>query len=106
MNSRGIKVSNGLIIGLHKEILTIFSKHYSIETKTLTVFQLYGFGDYNIERPSLKGFITEITGQWINGKYLYNKIREVDKGNSKYTKLRITDICLIPYLLLVIYYNN
>lgn len=88
MNIRGIQVSNNLILGLYDELLDIFSKQYSIEIKTLTVFQLYGFGNYNEERPSLKGFITERTGQWINGKYLYNKIREIDKGNSKYLKLR------------------
>ncbi|WP_299671224.1 hypothetical protein [uncultured Polaribacter sp.] len=103
MNSRGIQVSNGLILGLHKELLTIFSNHYSIEIKTLTIFQLYGFGDYNDEHPSLKGFITEITGQWINGKYLYNKIREVDRGNSKYTKLRRDYLSL---LLLAAGYNS
>jgi len=88
MNTRGIKVSKGLIICLHEELLSVFSKHYSLEIKTLTVFQRYGFGNYDEKRPSLKGFITEITGQWINGKYLYNKIREVDRGNSKYIKLR------------------
>jgi hypothetical protein len=103
MNTRGITVSNGLIISLQKELLTIFSKHYSIETKTLTVFQLYGFGDFNADRPSLKGFITEITGQWINGKYLYNKIKEIDRGNSKYTKLRRDYLSL---LLLAAGYNS
>ncbi|WP_340202134.1 hypothetical protein [Ascidiimonas sp. W6] len=103
MNTRGIQVSNGLIIGLHNELLAIFSKHYSIEIKTLTVFQLYGFGDYDEKRPSLKGFITEITGQWINGKYLYNKIREVDRGNSKYIKLRRDYLSL---LILTAGYSN
>lgn len=88
MNIRGIQVSNGLILGLHKELLSIFSKHYGIEIKTLTVFQLYGFGNYDENRPSLKKYIMEKTHQSINGKYIYNKIREVDKGNSKYIRLR------------------
>ena len=103
MNIRGIQISNGFILSLHKELLTIFSTHYSIETKTLTVFQLYGFGSYDENRPSLKGFIIEITGQWINGKYLYNKIREIEKGNSKYTKLRRDYLSL---LILTAGYDN
>jgi hypothetical protein len=103
MNTKGISVSNGLILALHKELLSVFSKHYNIKTKTLTVFQLYGFGDYSEKRPSLKGFITEITGQWINGKYLYNKIREVERGNSKYIKLRRDYLSL---LILTAGYDN
>ncbi|MFC4636024.1 hypothetical protein ACFO3O_19095 [Dokdonia ponticola] len=59
-----------------------------MEIKTLTVFQLYGFGDYDEHCPSLKNYIMEITNQLINGKYIYNKIREIDKGNSKYVRLR------------------
>lgn len=103
MNVRGIQISNGFMLSLHEELLTIFSKHYSIETKTLTVFQLYGFGSYDEGRPSLKGFITEITGQWINGKYLYNKIREVERGNSKNVKLRRDYLSL---LILAAGYDN
>ena len=88
MNTRGIKVSIGLIIILHRELLSVFSKHYSLEIKTLTVFQLYGFGNYEEELPNLKGFIAEVTGQWINGKYIYNKIREIEKGNNKSINLK------------------
>ncbi len=77
--------------------------YYSIETKILTVFQLYGFGSYDEERPSLKGFITEITGQWLNGKYLYNKIRVVERGNSKHIKLRRDYLSL---LILTAGYDN
>ncbi|WP_142784647.1 hypothetical protein [Changchengzhania lutea] len=103
MNIRGIKVSNGFISSLHRELLTVFSRHYNIEIKTLTVFQLYGFGNYNENRPNLKGYITEITGQWINGKYLYNKIKEIEKGNSKNIKLRRDYLSL---LIIATGYNN
>lgn len=88
MNIRGIQVSNSLMMGLHKEILSVFSKYYDIEIKTLTVFQLYGFGNYNEDKPNLKGFISEISGKWINGKYLYNKIKEIEKEPTKNIKLR------------------
>lgn len=88
MNIRGIELSNGFFLGLHREILSIFTKQYSIEIKTLTVFQLYGFGNYNEDKPNLKEFIIQKTGKWINGKYLYNKVKEVEKGNRKTVKMR------------------
>lgn len=88
---------------LHKELLTVFSKHYNIEIKTLSVFQLYGFGNFDEAKPNLKGLITEITGQWINGKYLYNKIREIDKGHSHHIKLRRDYLSL---LILTAGYDN
>lgn len=88
MSIRGIQISNEFLIGLHKELLSIFTKHYSIEIKTLTVFQLYGFGNYDEDKPNLKEFILEKTGKWINGKYLYNKVRELEKGSSKSVKMR------------------
>ncbi|MFV0247424.1 MAG: hypothetical protein ACK5H1_00485 [Tenacibaculum sp.] len=103
MNIRGIQISNGFMLSLHKELLVVFSKHYLIEIKTLTVFQLYGFGNYDESRPNLKGFIKEVTGQWINGKYLYNKIRETEKGNNKHTKLRRDYLSL---LILAAGYDN
>jgi hypothetical protein len=65
-----------------------FSEHYSVEIKTLTVFQLYGFGNYDDKLPNLKTIIDK-TGKWINGKYLYNKIKDIDKGNSKKIKENI-----------------
>jgi hypothetical protein len=88
MNVRGIKVSHNFFLSLHKELLEKLSKQYSIKIKTLTVFQLYGFGSYDENRPNLKSFIAETTGQWINGKYLYNKIREIEKGTNKFIRLR------------------
>jgi len=88
MKTRGIELTNNFYLGLHKELLQLFSKHYSIELKTLTVFQLYGFGNYDEPKPNLKGYITEKTGQWINGKYLYNKKREIDSGHKAKVKIR------------------
>ena len=88
MNIRGLQISIDLLLSLHQELLLAFSKLYSLETKTLTVFQLYGFGQYSEDKPSLKSFIAEITGQQINGKYLYNKVKEVERGNSQTVKLR------------------
>ena len=88
MSVRGINLSNDFLLSLHKEILISFSAYYEIEIKTLTVFQLYGFGKYNEEMPNLKKFIIEKTGNWINGKYLYNKIKDIEKGHDKDITLR------------------
>lgn len=88
MSVRGIDLSTDFIMSLHKELLVVFSEHYAIEIKTLTVFQLYGFGNYDDKLPNLKNFIIDRTGKWINGKYLYNKIKDIDKGNSKHIKVR------------------
>lgn len=88
MSTRGIELSNNFYIGLHEELLELFSKHYSIEVKTLTVFQLYGFGNYDEDKANLKAYITERTGKWINGKYLYNKRREIDSGHKTKIKIR------------------
>lgn len=103
MNVRGIKVTHNLLLSLHKELLEQLSEHYTIKTKTLTVFQLYGFGSYDEKRPNLKTFIAERTGQWINGKYLYNKIREIEKGSSKDIRLRRDYLSL---LILAAGYDN
>lgn len=103
MNIRGIQVSNGFLISLHSELLAVFSKHYSIEIKTLTVFQLYGFGNYDEDKPNLKKLITEKTGKWINGKYIYNKVREIEKGNSQYVKMRRDYLSL---LIIAVGYDN
>ncbi|HAY3535758.1 hypothetical protein [Elizabethkingia anophelis] len=88
MNKKGVQVSNDFLLALHKELIEIFSSHYSVEIKTLTVFQLYGFENYEEELPSLKKLIIEKTGKWINGKYLYNKKREIEKGTNKLVNLR------------------
>lgn len=88
MNAKGIQVSNELFLSLHKELLVVFAQHYTIEIKILTVFQLYGFSTYDEGRPNIRGFISEVAGQQINGKYIYNKIREIEKENSKYIRLR------------------
>lgn len=51
-----------------KELLNVFSDYYSVELKTFTVFQLYGFENYEEELPSLKKFIIEkqVSGLMVN----------------------------------------
>lgn len=68
MSERGIHVSNEFLLALHKELLNVFSDYYSVELKTFTVFQLYGFENYEEELPSLKKFIIEkqVSGLMVN----------------------------------------
>lgn len=49
-------------------------------TKTPKTFQLYGYGTFNDKKPSLKNDFEEIGSEFINGKYLYDKSRELEKG--------------------------
>jgi len=42
--------------------------------------QLYGFGNYDLEKPNLKNELETILKGYVNGKYLYNKYREAASG--------------------------
>ena len=44
------------------------------------VAQLYGFGNYDQNRPNLKKEFEKLSGGFINGKYLYDKSRELQTG--------------------------
>jgi len=63
-----------LLIG----IVNKFKGKYEI--KTINDSQLFGFGNYNDIKPNLKSEFEEITKGYINGKYLYNKNRELKQG--------------------------
>ena len=42
--------------------------------------QLYGFGNYDLEKPNLKDELETLLKGYVNGKYLYNKYREATSG--------------------------
>ena len=42
--------------------------------------QLYGFGNFNPDKPSIKKDLEHILKGYVNGKYLYNKKREANTG--------------------------
>ena len=44
------------------------------------ISQIYGFGNYNEKSPNLKAELESISGVFVNGKYLYDKKREVLSG--------------------------
>lgn len=59
-------------------IINRFKDKYEIEI--INDSQLFGFGNYNAEKPNLKSEFEKITKSYINGKYLYTKIRELKQG--------------------------
>lgn len=66
----------GLLLENIKEVFK--KKHNLIELPKS--MQFYGYGNYNPERPSLRGDLERIGSDFINGKYLYDKVREFHKG--------------------------
>lgn len=59
-------------------IINKFKNKYEIDI--INDSQLFGFGNYHVEKPNLKSEFEEITKNYINGKYLYNKNRELKQG--------------------------
>tara|TARA_R110002033_G_scaffold122333_2_gene164958 strand:+ start:5055 stop:6281 length:1227 start_codon:yes stop_codon:yes gene_type:complete len=49
-------------------------------TRLPKTFQLYGYGDFDEKKPNLKSDFEAIGSEFINGKYLYDKSRDLEKG--------------------------
>ena len=62
---------------LNSMIIQFKSSHTPFKFKDS---QLYGFGNYDIEKPNLKNELETILKGYVNGKYLYNKYREAATG--------------------------
>ncbi|MGQ1783895.1 hypothetical protein [Saccharicrinis sp. GN24d3] len=58
-----------------------FQKKHLIN-KLPKAFQLYGYGSFDESKPSLKTDFEEIGSEVINGKYMYDKYREFEKGRT------------------------
>ncbi|KXX68143.1 hypothetical protein [Flammeovirga sp. SJP92] len=62
------------------------------------VTQLYGFGNYDPNEPNLKSDFEKQSGDFVNGKYLYDKNRALESGkiqikiNSYYSQLMVNYI--------------
>ncbi len=52
-------------------------------SKLPKAFQLYGYADFNEKYPNLKQDFEIIGSEFINGKYLYDKSRELEKGKPQ-----------------------
>tara|TARA_R110000744_G_scaffold165290_1_gene282387 strand:- start:265 stop:1524 length:1260 start_codon:yes stop_codon:yes gene_type:complete len=62
-------------------ILKLFKHRHSLED--ISENQLYGFGNYDDNLPSLKKEFEKTSNGFINGKYLYNKYRELQSGKPQ-----------------------
>ncbi len=62
------------------------------------VTQLYGFGNYNANQPNLKQEFEKLTGGFINGKYLYDKNRELKAGKPILKLNGIYKVLLFQYI--------
>lgn len=62
------------------KILSHFRSKHSIDFPRYKENQLYGFGNYDLEKPNLKEDFESVLKGYVNGKYLYNKNREASTG--------------------------
>ncbi len=67
---------------LYAHLVQAFEQQFAVRANNLGNFQLFGFGSFNRRLPSLKLFIEQRTGKWVNGKYLYNKLKEYEHGKN------------------------
>jgi hypothetical protein len=63
---------------LERILFQFKNKHKDFFSNRVT--QLYGFGNYDKSLPNLRQDIEMLTGNYTNGKYLYDKNRELTSG--------------------------
>jgi len=63
-----------------------------------SVSQVYGFGNFDESLPNLKTALQEVSGEFINGKYLYDKNRELISGKPLIKLNRPYKYLLFEYL--------
>lgn len=85
-NLKNVKVKETLVLTktIFNTLLTMvisqFKKANVSENSNYRENQLYGFGNYDSEKPNLKSDFEKVLKGYINGKYLYNKSREASTG--------------------------
>lgn len=85
MENSKFKETNTLFITVHcfKILLDLMLTQFQEKHKVPALgkmTQLYGFGNYNPNLPNLKQELEQMSGGFINGKYLYDKSREMKTG--------------------------
>jgi hypothetical protein len=78
-NSEALTLTKQVFNILLDSIISHFKKSHSIQ-ENYNNSQLYGFGNYDSEKPSLKKDLEFTLKGYVNGKYLYNKHREAVSG--------------------------
>ncbi|WP_435261253.1 hypothetical protein [Tenacibaculum sp. nBUS_03] len=77
--SETLTVTKYVFQKLLEKVITKFKVDNSIDA-TYKDFQLYGFGNFDPNLPSIKSELELLLKGYVNGKYLYNKTREVSTG--------------------------
>lgn len=77
----GTLLTSRLFESLYKHLIHRFEVQYNVNADTFMDYQLFGYGNYNTDKPNLKQYISEVTDVNVNGKYLYNKFLEWRKGS-------------------------
>ncbi|MEP0985079.1 hypothetical protein [Ekhidna sp.] len=62
-----------------KEIHGRFLKRHDLSVLPKN-YQLYGYGSYDPNKPSIRKDLEEISQEFVNGKYLYDKVRHLQLG--------------------------
>lgn len=62
-------------------VIETFQKKHNLK-KIPKNFQLYGYGNFDENKPNLKVDFEKIGTEFINGKYLYDKTREIARGKN------------------------
>ena len=66
---------------LFNEVILKFKETHKAHRAVIgKISQLYGFGNYNESLPNLRHDLEALSGDFINGKYLYDKGRELQLG--------------------------
>tara|TARA_R110002073_G_scaffold72537_1_gene177319 strand:+ start:316578 stop:317813 length:1236 start_codon:yes stop_codon:yes gene_type:complete len=78
-NSETLLLTQHVFNTLLNSVISHFKKSHNI-TLDYKDSQLYGFGNYDSEKPSLKNDLELVLRGYVNGKYLYNKHREASSG--------------------------
>lgn len=74
-----LPLTNEVFEILLKKLIHKFKEKFKINS-SYTDSQLYGFGNYDTKKSSLKNELELILHGYVNGKYLYNKHREASSG--------------------------
>jgi len=81
LDNTTLLVTNHSFTILLEKILKQFKEKYKDHAAVIgRITQLYGFGNYNTSLPSLGQELEQLAGGFINGKYLYDKQRELQRG--------------------------
>ena len=81
MENKSLLLTHYVFTYLYQRVLNTFYQK-DPERRKLRSFQVYGFGNFDKSVPSLKQELEDVAGFYVNGKYLYNKIRDSEKGAS------------------------